>query len=205
MRFSDLVQLFSDTPVFSTQELLLLDDSFNRENLFHRQKSWKIIQLKRWRYVIADRLRSEKDLYHIASRIVQPSYISLETALSLYNLIPEAVIQVTSITTKKTQQIHSATWSYIYRSIHPSIFWWYELHTWETWSYYLASIEKAILDYLYYHNELDNKAAFQQWRILASEFHEQVDRDLFDQHLERFDNKAMKKRVTLFLDFIDHA
>lgn len=35
--------------------------------------------------------------------LVNPSYISLEYALSYYGLIPEEAVVITAITTKKTQ------------------------------------------------------------------------------------------------------
>ncbi len=205
MRYSEVLIVIPSSPVFSTQQLLMFDDSLSTQNLLDRTQAGHIIQLKRWRYSFTDRLTSEKDIYHIAWRIVQPSYISLESVLNLYNLIPEAIIQSTSITTKKTQSISSDIGLFSYRSIDTDLFWWYELSGSISWWYYIASIEKALLDYFYYHNELDNKAAFQEWRILPSEFHEQVDRELFDLYLKRFDNKAMTKRVSLFLDYIDHA
>lgn len=205
MRYSELTNLFPNSPLFSTQQLLLLDDSLSTQNLSDWIEAGYITQLKRWRYVIVDRLQSEQDLLHISSRIVRPSYVSMETALSIYNLIPEAVMQTTAITTKKTQTIDSVLWAFSYRSIDPDHFWWYELISESTWSYYLACVEKALLDYLYYHHEMDNDASFQERRILRPEFHALVDREVLDMYLAKFDSKALNKRTRLFLTYIDHA
>lgn len=205
MKYNDVLHLMPKTPVFSTQQLFQLDEWFHRENLFHWQKSWKIVQLKRWRYAFMDRIWSESDIMIVAHQLVQPSYVSMESALSIHNLIPEWVMHTTSITTKKTQQVDTKIGMFMYRSISAHHFWWYELVTTDVWSYYLAHPEKAILDYLYYHHTLHTVEDMQEWRILSGELYDTVDQQLFLQYLEKFDHKALQERATLFLDTINHA
>jgi len=43
------------------------------------------------------------DSLKIANELVSPSYISLETVLSFYSIIPDAVVSYTSVTTKQTK------------------------------------------------------------------------------------------------------
>lgn len=50
----------------------------------------------------------------IANRIYQLSYLSLETALSFYSVIPEGVYALTSVSSRKTQTMHTPVASFIY-------------------------------------------------------------------------------------------
>src|SRR3990167_7214687 len=66
--------------------------------LLHRYaKKGLISRLKRGMYVFPDML--PPDLY-ISNRLYEPSYISLEFALSYHRVIPETVYEITSVTTK---------------------------------------------------------------------------------------------------------
>lgn len=205
MRFNKLTQYIPDSPVFSTQQVSLFDKSLSTQNIADWLKSWRIVQFKRGWYGLTDRIQSENDFFIIANQLVQPSYVSMESALSIYNLIPEWVPHTTSVSTKKTQEVESSMGVFYYRSLAPKYFWGYELEEWKRGSYYIAKPEKAILDYVYYTHELDNDDAFRERRILPWEFHDLIERDLLKEYLKKFDNKALTKRTLLFLSYIDNA
>ena len=58
-----------------------------RQNIFNWKRQERLIKLRRNSYVIKD---NDLDLRYLANQIYEPSYISLEYALSFYGLIPEA-------------------------------------------------------------------------------------------------------------------
>jgi len=63
-----------------------------------------LIRLKRGLYVVAPKLQNQplsKEL--IANHLYGPSYVSLQTALSFYGLIPERVHVVSSMTIKRSR------------------------------------------------------------------------------------------------------
>lgn len=61
-------------------------------------KKGELIKLRRGLYILAAKYRHTKtSKFHLASRIVPHSYISLESALSYHEWIPEEVVLVTSI------------------------------------------------------------------------------------------------------------
>ena len=72
-----------------------------RKLLIHRAvKTNEIMRLKRGLFILAREYRkSDPHPYVIAAMLHAPSHISLETALSFHGLIPEAVFQVSSVTT----------------------------------------------------------------------------------------------------------
>lgn len=49
---------------------------------------------------------------YFANRMYRPSYINLHTALAFYGMIPEAVVQITSVTSLKTAYFHNAIGEY---------------------------------------------------------------------------------------------
>ncbi|MDR0368965.1 MAG: hypothetical protein LBH96_00015 [Candidatus Peribacteria bacterium] len=61
-------------------------------------------------------------LYQSSNQICQPSYISLESALRQYDLIPEGVFVTTACTTKKTQILSGEIGTFHYSHLKPSLF-----------------------------------------------------------------------------------
>jgi len=55
--------------------------------------------------------------WKVANRLLRPSYVSLETALSYYGVLPESVYAVTSVTPKTTRTFHAQGIVYTYQKI----------------------------------------------------------------------------------------
>lgn len=62
------------------------------------------------------------DEYLLANILYQPSYISLEFALSYYSLIPESVYLITSVTTKPTREFAVGKLFFSYQTIKKQAF-----------------------------------------------------------------------------------
>ena len=132
---------------FSIAQVRAIYPTFNRRNYSEWQKAGYIVPLRQGWYAFADYVNKPDYARYIASKIYTPSYISLHTALSFYGIIPEAVVAITSITTRKTAQFENVFASYSYQTIKPSLFWGYEpkqLSDGKT--FMLATPEKALID-----------------------------------------------------------
>ncbi len=91
-------------------------------------------------------------MHLLAGSIYGPSYLSFETALSRYGLIPERVYVCTSATEGKNRQkkIETPYGTFLYRDVPKSVFPFYV--TWHqegNYAYSIASPEKALCDLLY--------------------------------------------------------
>jgi len=86
----------------------------------------------------------------VANKLLRPSYISLETALSHYGRIPETVHAVTSVTSKTSRVFESLGLHFSYQKIKASAFTGYRPHPIEGQTVWLAEMEKAVADYLYF-------------------------------------------------------
>ena len=80
-----------------------------------------------------------------ANFLYQPSYISLESALSFYGIITGFSYQITSITIKKPNAVEINNREFKYSRIASRLFWGYEKKE----DFLLAEPEKALLDYIY--------------------------------------------------------
>jgi hypothetical protein len=84
--------------------------SYNRPNdkISEMISRGELIALRRGLYVAGPELDLPiPDRFVIANHLRGPSYISLESALSYWNLIPERVYEVSSVTTKTTSSYNT--------------------------------------------------------------------------------------------------
>lgn len=87
---------------------------------------------------------------YIANQLFSPSYVSLEYALGYYDLIPERVSDVTSITTKKTLRLRNEVGTFMYQHIKPAAFRGFTSVKDEAGLvFFIAEPEKALVDFLY--------------------------------------------------------
>ena len=109
-------------------------------------QSGKLIQLRRGKYLVPDRYRKKPiELEKIANLLVEPSYLSLQWALSHYQLIPEAAFTLTSVTTSRTSTFDTPVGMFTYRNLSKKFFWGYRVSSKE-YPYHVAHPEKALLD-----------------------------------------------------------
>ena len=98
---------------------------------------------KRGVYYLSDQA---PDDWELANYLYRPSYISLDTALSHYGLIPEVVYVVTSVSTKATRELADARMVYKYFKLKREVFTGYRKEK----GYLIAGMEKAVVDYVYF-------------------------------------------------------
>jgi len=110
MNFKDIYRTLEKNKyyVFSYKDVLSFypnEKTSSLKKLIYRwkNKEW-ICTLKRGLYELSyPKDFTIPDMY-IANRLYEPSYVSLETALSNYSIIPEVSMAVTSITPKPTRK-----------------------------------------------------------------------------------------------------
>jgi predicted transcriptional regulator of viral defense system len=152
MRFEELLDIVAGEPVFESSLLLAgdVDPADVRRQLSRWARSGKLIQLRRGLYALAPRYRkAQLHPFHVANRLVRPSYVSLQSALSWEGVTPESVHVTTSITTGRPGRYTTAIGDFEYRHIQVPLFWGYRAVEIAGRSIALASSEKALVDLLY--------------------------------------------------------
>lgn len=115
--------------------------------LWNYEKKGFVVKLKKGLYA----LKSDfPDSYLIANRLYQPSYISFDTAMSHYGMIPETIYSVTSATSQITRSFEIEGVLYDYHSIKKVAYTGYNPLKYRGAVVLMAEPEKALVDYLYF-------------------------------------------------------
>jgi len=148
-----MLEIVGNEPVFRTGLLLAgdVDDVHIRRQLGRWVKAGKVYQLRRGLYALAPPYQQTRPHpFLVANQLVRPSYISLQSALSFYGLIPEYVPVTTSVTSDRPQKLSTPLGSYQFQRVRTDRFFAFNLEDLgEGQSAYVAEPEKALLDLVY--------------------------------------------------------
>ena len=164
-----------------------------KNNLTNWLKKGYIERLKRDLYACVEPiLESEIPDFYVANRLYTPSYVSLETALSLYNIIPEIAAQVTSVTTKPSREFKNRHGVFIYRSCRKRAFTGYRIVAYEGYKVLIADEEKALVDFLYFKQRQGLSIDFEEERFDA-EILKGIEWKKAEEYAERFNLVTINK------------
>ena len=204
MRFREFESRIRALPTFNLNDVRKLDPGFHRQQLNYWLNQGYIKPLAGGYYILADQAMDEMLLFMVANKIYEPSYVSLESALAYYEIIPETVLGVTSISSRKTKQYESAWGVFSYRSIKPQTMIGYQvIKNSPGIKFKIAYLEKALLDYLYLNSEIQSLANFEGLRWNREQLHDLLDRSIFSKYINLFDKRALEHRINLFLEYLN--
>lgn len=193
---------FASWPLISLLEIEKAFPKLDKRRLFEWSQKGYIVNVKRGFYRFTDQPINQGLLYFAANKLYHPSYISLETALSFYHVIPEAVFSFTSISTLNTTQQISSLGNFSYHHLKANLFFGYKLIEINGLNSSIANLEKTILDYLYFHSELKTFLDFQALRWDKERLKE-MDFQKLEDYLSLFESKALIKRYTLLINYLN--
>jgi hypothetical protein len=176
----------------------------SRELLINRAlKAKEILRIKRGVYVLASAFRkTDPPLFTVASLLLSPSHVSLETALSYHGLIPEAVYQVASVSAQRSRIFNTPLGVFSYRCVptnqpragveavrSPEPFW-----------AYVATPLRAIADMVYLNRTITwskdgVRYLLESLRIEKQDL-EEMDFGRFDEIIESFRSCRVKEYLT---------
>jgi len=181
--------------VFSMDDLLKIfsseKDILKQQISYWRKRGW-IRTLKKGLYEIKYPKRKMLSDLFIANKLYEPSYVSLETALSYYSLIPEVAMGVTSVTTKPTREFRNHYGFFSYRTVVGRAYLGYGLIDFQGQKVKIAEPEKALLDYIYLNKSLDG-LRFNKRKL------NDLDRDKILKYASIF-NKTVVEKVNEYVD-----
>jgi predicted transcriptional regulator of viral defense system len=153
MRWASFLEQFGDYPVIEPAMVYAGQPNPGalQVQLSHWVASGRLIKLARGKYMIAAPYRKiNPPLEHLANRIIYPSYVSFERALSWYGLIPESTPVVTSVTTQRPVVHETPLGTFRYRHVRPKLFWGFERVFLRGIEVTIALPEKALVDLFYF-------------------------------------------------------
>jgi predicted transcriptional regulator of viral defense system len=181
MQFIEFLSLVGDLPLFETGLLLAgdVDPDDVRRQLSRWVKAGKIKQLRRGLYTLAPPYqKTSPHPFLVANALVAGSYVSAQSALAYYGLIPEYVQGTLSVTTSRPAQWEG---NFIFRHIAPHLFYGYQsVDLPDEQKAFVATPEKAVLDLAHLTPNSESKDFLNELRL---------------QNLERLDLKQLEEHA----------
>lgn len=137
-----------------------LSESFREERPYLRKrisqfarKGW-LFRIKKGVYVISD-LHSRGSLsisqYAVVNLLVEPAYVSFESALQYHGLYDQLLSKVTSVATKQFEDKDIDGYTFSFVKTIPAYFYGWESYPMDGQTVKIASREKALIDLIQYH------------------------------------------------------
>ncbi len=182
MKWRDFLRIVGEEPVFTSALLLAGDVSpvTIHLQLSRWAKAGKVIPLRRGVYVLAEPYRKVSvHPFLLANRIKRGSYVSLQSALAYYGIIPEYVPVITSVTTGRPENVTSGVGTFAFRHVRKSLFTGYRrIEVAPKQFAMIATPEKGLLDLLYLTPQADRGEYLSELRL---------------QHLDQLDMETLSR------------
>jgi len=208
MNYAQFKNRVLNLPLILSKDILSFEK--NRQALLNQLKRWQdrqlIIKLKKGVYILNQNDRKiNPSRQFIANQLYAPSYVSLEYALGFYGIIPERVIEVTCVATKKTARFLNKSGTFTYQHIKPAAFRGFKtLKDENGLTYFIAEPEKAVVDFLYLNLDKfkrDDKDIFEgSYRFQNAET---LNKKRIIELAGCFNNRKLSKIASLFCEFIE--
>jgi len=187
MDFQRLVEIVQDEPVFETGLLLAgqVDPNNIRRQLTRWTKAGRLYQLRRGLYALAPPYQKVKaHPFVIANRLASGSYVSCQSALAHYDLIPESAPTVVSVCSCRPRHRDTPLGSFLFRHVRRKYLGGYQLLELGDGQQALIAIpEKALLDLIYLTPEGDSAEYIQSLRL---------------QNLENLNVRSLREAAEIF-------
>ena len=194
----------TDAP-FSVRDLALVDPGFRQPTLAEWNRKGQVRTLARGWYVFADAQVDLPLLFDVGCQAYPPAYVSLETALSWYELVPETVHAITLVGTRTTRTSATEAATFVWRTVKPPRWFGYRVVEYGRGRRFLiAEAEKAILDYLYLHPGLRTVDDMLSIRLDRTGF-AALDHDRLEQWAFRFEHTRLMHQVYVLEEAMHNA
>lgn len=182
---------------FNTHQVYAAHPDFNKDNLTRWTKQRLLIKLRQGYYAFPEYLSQRDFSLYISNRIYKPSYISLHTALAFYGMIPEAVVQITAVSSLKTAEFENEFGTYSYKKVREDLIFGYDLKPFGDRTIQFATPEKALLDLLYLYPFYNTQEELQELRLDEDYMQDDLNIERLNKYAEQFGSKALDKRIKI--------
>lgn len=205
MNFQSLLTIVGDEPVFETS--FLLAGNANPAQIRLQLNRWinsgKVIQWRRGVYSLAPPYQKETPHPFVIANQLQPaSYVSGQSALSFYGLIPDVAQAVISFGSGRSEQLTNPMGRFIFHHIKPAGFFGYtQAPVTASQKANIAEPEKALLDLLYLHPGSDSLFFLNELRLQNVD---SLDTPKLTSMADRFQSPKMQRAVDMLLKLIEN-
>lgn len=203
MVFQKVLPELANLPLFASEQLYAGADSPQhvQRQLADWVRAGRVVKLRRGLYTLAPPYQAERPhSYVIANHLVRGSYVSLHIVLSHYDLIPEHVAVVTSVTTGRPGKWQNPYGHFSYQHIQPALFFGFEYRqvNQTQWAY-MATPEKALLDLIYLTPNADDGRYLRALRLQNLDM---LDVERLSAYVERANKPKLKRALPHILQLV---
>jgi len=195
MKYIDFQKIFKNRVLIDVREVRSIFPDFESRRFYEWQKKGYIKKISKLFYVFSDKKIGENEICFIANKLLEPSYLSLEYALRYYNLIPEMVYLITSVSTRKTKMIETLIGNFRYQSLKEELYFGYKIIEIGGVSFKIAEPEKALLDFLYLRSDVKSEDDIEELRINQDIFREIIDPEKLAEYAKVFNSKILFQKI----------
>ncbi len=200
MNFFEFKNKFLALGCFNVNQIYAWNHTFNRNNLTNWHHKGYLVFLRNGFYAFPEFIQDNHYQYFIANKIYKPSYISLQSALAYYEIIPETVVQTTSITTIKTKSFENDIGQFYYKNIKSENYFGFQsMPISKNKNILMAEPEKAILDFLYLNPFYTTKEDFLNLRFNEDILKNELNKELLLHYGNRVGKKTLSQRIEKML------
>jgi predicted transcriptional regulator of viral defense system len=204
MKWEELLRQVGDEPVFRTGFLAGGGESLAilRLQLSRWVKAGRLIQLAKGLYTLAEPYRKRvPHPFALANAMKKASYVSLQSALGHFGMIPEHVPTVTSVTMQRPSRAETPLGRFLFRHIKKSWFRGYrQVDLGAGQKAFVATAEKALLDLVYLTPGADNYDFLAELRLQNLD---RLNRDVLVQLAQTSGSPKLRRAVKLIEKRID--
>jgi predicted transcriptional regulator of viral defense system len=198
MNYLEFKNRMFDLVCFNTHQVYAWKPDFDRNNFVRWTKKGLLIRLRQGYYTFPEYKDKPDISLFFANCIYRPSYISLHTALAFYGMIPEAVVQIISVTSLKTASFYNDIGDYEYKSVREELMFGYDIKPVANGlSLRIATPEKALIDLLYLYPFYNTEQDMEDLRFDEDFLLEELDLPLLESYMLKYKSKTLEQRVKL--------
>jgi predicted transcriptional regulator of viral defense system len=194
MEFDRLVEIVGDEPVFETGLLLAgdVDPNHIRRQLTRWTNAGRLYQLRRGLYALAPPHQKVKPHpFTVANRMVPGSYVSCQSALAYYGLIPEYAPSIVSVCSGRPRSWNTSLGTFLFRHVHRKyLFGYRRIDLPGGQQAIVAEAHKALLDLIYLTPGGETEAYIRSLRLQNVE---QLDPQSLERTAENFEKPKLQR------------
>lgn len=203
----DFIERMKPLGIFSRADIEVVFSDLDSRRPYEWQLKGYILKLRNSWYCLPDFLKEPHSTWIIANTVHASSYISLESALSFYGILPEGVHMCTSVCTNRTLRINMAGHEYEFSRLREKHYAGYRLEDTGALGRRLriADPEKAQADFFYLRTSYNSEDEIRDLRFDEASLEGGLDREKLLSYTEMFEALALEKRIRILLKLLDHA
>lgn len=197
-----MLKLIGNDPVFETSLLLAgnIDPKNVRVQLTRWVNSGRLYQLRRGLYSIAPPYQKVRPHpFLVANRLQRASYVSLQSALAFYGLIPETVNITVSVTAGRPERLATPLGVFEFRHIKSKLLYGYQMTDLGGQNALVATPTKALLDLVYLQPGGESARYLNELRLQNLDH---LDLDVLKRQTEVFDSPKMRAAAKVIASLI---